>query len=503
MIRCAIYDRVSTEMQVKDGLSLEAQRQALTDYALAHHYTIVDYYTDEGITARKKMQNRKDLLRLLNDVKADKIDLILVTKLDRWFRNIKDYHNTQSILEAHHCNWKTIFEEYDTSTSNGRFAINIMLSVNENECDRDSERIRSVFAYKKSRQEYLSGKPAYGYRVNEDKHLVKNPDTSPIVEDIFSHYFATYSKKETIRYIQNKYGSLAPTPYQIQRVLSSETYAGCLYGISSYCEAYITPEQFHKLQSVSQTKEIYHQTEPYLFSSLIPCPVCGKNLSGFVKKYRRKDGSVRITKYYRCSNKYTAYHNSACLSEKKLETYLLEQLEQETTNILPDSSRPSEFLFQKLKKLRLEPGTASPFCPSESIVSDGSLKDCLSSARLHEELDRLNNLYLKGRITEHFYEERYQTLQSQLNSPIEEEFILPTVRQNVTSGISPAVPAASCWQAQYHALPILHQKAFWKSILSSIEIDAVSHKPCGCTFFPIPQDSISDRVQETTLLSRI
>lgn len=83
IIRCAIYDRVSTDGQVKEGLSLDAQQEALTEYALSHHYKIVDYYADEGITARKKMQNRKDLIRLLNDVKADKIDLILVTKLDR------------------------------------------------------------------------------------------------------------------------------------------------------------------------------------------------------------------------------------------------------------------------------------------------------------------------------------------------------------------------------------------------------------------------------------
>lgn len=148
-IRCALYDRVSTDLQVRDGLSLDAQREALTNYAKEKGYEIVGYYSDEGITARKKMKNRKELLRLLNDVKNDKIDLILVTKLDRWFRNIKDYHNTQAILEAHNCNWKTIFEEYDTSTANGRFAINIMLSVNENECDRDSDRIKEVFAYKR------------------------------------------------------------------------------------------------------------------------------------------------------------------------------------------------------------------------------------------------------------------------------------------------------------------------------------------------------------------
>ena len=169
--------------------------EALTAYAVSHGYEIVGVYSDEGLTARKKLQNRKNLIRLLNDVKADKIDLILVARLDRWFRNVKDYHNTQAILEAHGCNWKTIYEEYDTTTSNGRFAINIMLSVNENECDRDSERIRSVFEYKKLQKQNLCGKPAYGYKMNGQKHLVKDPATKHIVEDIFDHYFTTFSKK--------------------------------------------------------------------------------------------------------------------------------------------------------------------------------------------------------------------------------------------------------------------------------------------------------------------
>lgn len=76
-IRCALYDRVSTDNQVEHGISLDTQRDALIEYATKHGYEIVDYYSDEGITARKKMQNRRELLRLLEDVKQDKIDLIL------------------------------------------------------------------------------------------------------------------------------------------------------------------------------------------------------------------------------------------------------------------------------------------------------------------------------------------------------------------------------------------------------------------------------------------
>ncbi|MFI3202655.1 MAG: recombinase family protein, partial [Eubacteriales bacterium] len=119
MTRIAIYIRVSTEEQHLHGLSLQAQRKALEEYANQMNYTVIDYYADEGISARKPMKYRKELLRLLEDVKNHRIDMILVTKLDRWFRNIKDYNITEEILSAHNCYWKTIYENYDSSTANG------------------------------------------------------------------------------------------------------------------------------------------------------------------------------------------------------------------------------------------------------------------------------------------------------------------------------------------------------------------------------------------------
>jgi DNA invertase Pin-like site-specific DNA recombinase len=100
MIRAGLYIRVSTDEQALHGLSLDSQREALTAYAKEHNMQIVDIYADEGITARKALNKRLQFQRLISDVKAGKIDLILVTKLDRWFRNIKDYHNTQEILES-------------------------------------------------------------------------------------------------------------------------------------------------------------------------------------------------------------------------------------------------------------------------------------------------------------------------------------------------------------------------------------------------------------------
>ncbi len=178
-LRCAIYIRVSTEEQHLNGLSLPAQRKALTEYAEANHYSIAGYYADEGISARKPMRFRKGLLALLEDVKQGKIDMVLVTKLDRWFRNIKDYNITEEILQAHNCYWKTIYENYDSSTANGQMVINIMLSVNQAECDRTSERIRAVLDYKRSIGEVTSGRCAcYGYKV-VDNRLVKDEQAAP------------------------------------------------------------------------------------------------------------------------------------------------------------------------------------------------------------------------------------------------------------------------------------------------------------------------------------
>lgn len=450
-IRCALYDRVSTDIQVKDGLSLEAQKQALTEYALSHNYQIVGYYSDEGITARKKMQNRRELQRLLNDVKADRIDLILVTKLDRWFRNIKDYHNTQAILEAHDCNWKTIFEEYDTSTSNGRFAINIMLSVNENECDRDSERIKSVFAYKKRNREHLNGRPAYGYTTDAQKHLVKDPATMHIVEDIFRTYCSTYSKKATVRRIQETYGEASPTMYQINRVLSSEIYTGLKFGIAGYCEPYITQEQFQKIRQVSDSKLIPHQTEPFLFSSMIRCPVCGKNMSGFVKRQRLKDGNTSEYKRYRCGAKFTEFHNGACISESVVEKYLLDNIVRRFKETMLD--------FEKSSQNRR-----------------GNRKN--QTAAIQAEIERLNLLFQKGRIKADYYDEQYEMLSAKLAACEPPE---PAISPKACRTL--AATFEGDWISLYKKLDAAHKKAFWKGIIKEINVDKDSHKISGFTFY--------------------
>ena len=118
--RVALYVRVSGEEQKVKGLSLEAQQERLEEYAKARGWVITGIYVDAAKTARKNMHKRLEFQRMMESVKRDEVDILLFCRLDRWFRSVADYYKVMDVLNAHKCEWKTVDEEYDTTTANGR-----------------------------------------------------------------------------------------------------------------------------------------------------------------------------------------------------------------------------------------------------------------------------------------------------------------------------------------------------------------------------------------------
>lgn len=447
-IRCAIYDRVSTELQAVSGLSLDTQKELLTEYAISHGYEIVDYYADEGLTARKKLQNRKDFQRLLNDVRQDKIDLILVTKLDRWFRNVRDYHNTQAILEEHHCNWKTILEDYDTSTADGQLKINIMLAVAQNESDRTSERIKVVFEHKRRKGEHINGRPPYGYMV-VDKKLKKNPEQREIVEAFFDQYFGTMSKRKAIEYIQDTYGDRAPSPQAMDRFTRKEVYCGRRGTDLEYCEPYITPEQFRFIQETCSSRTFHSSNERYIFSQLMKCPYCGATMTGFVKKHKCNDGTISRYKRYRCSRKFDRHKEGICITESVIEDYLIHHISAE--------------LNQKIYQIK---------------SGSTARKETDQTPRIRAEMDRLNNIYMKGRISEQEYDRQYELLESRLKKEVQKRTERVEDYEHILKAFSVN------WLDIYQALDAEHKNAFWKKVLKEIVLSKDTHKVDHVCFLP-------------------
>lgn len=187
-LRVVKYIRCSHDDQVLHGDTLEAQDLILEDFIKVNRMILVDTFIDEALTARKKFNKRKEFVRLLDGVKAHAFDLIIFTKLDRWFRNIGDYHKIQEILEANGVQWKAVTENYDTTTTNGRLHINIRLSVAQDECDRDSDRIKDVFAYKLKNKTYVSGSLPRGLKLDAEKHIIIDPEWNCFALDMLEDF---------------------------------------------------------------------------------------------------------------------------------------------------------------------------------------------------------------------------------------------------------------------------------------------------------------------------
>ena len=439
MTRVALYVRVSTEEQKINGLSLDAQREALTKHAKERGYSIVDIYADEGITARKQLSKRKELQRLLSDVRKDKIDLILVTKLDRWFRNIKDYYTVQDILEAHNCNWKTIFENYDTSTASGRLHINIMLSVNQDECDRTSERIKAVFKHKKENKEVCSGNVPYGYYIDENKHMQIDTEKAKEVQDAYNHYELHNNMMQTRNYLSDKYGYITYTA--TRKRLTHEAYTGVVNGIKDFCPAIISAKQYKNVQRlIGMNKKQYKPKAPqeeYIFSGMIKCKVCGGSFNS--NRIFRND---KCYKFYRCqrakrekncSNKYT-------LSEKGiLEPYLLSHIKEELQNYkisyeVKQANKDTSDLSSRLVKCR-------------------------------NRLDKLKDLYLDDLIDKDAYKTEYARLNATI-SELEKE--LDTGSDIDIQSVEKIL--SMDFEEIYNTLQPNEKRYIWQSIIDYIEV---------------------------------
>jgi len=161
--RAAMYCRVSTDDQAEHGYSLEDQEKKGHAQAVAKDWEVVeDRYVDEGVSGTTG--NRPALKRLLRDIKAGKVDVVIVTKMDRLARNLKLLLELWDTIEAHGATVLVIAESIDTSTSVGRLIRNVLGSIAEFERDTILERTRTGHVAKVKRGHAWRSRPPYGYR---------------------------------------------------------------------------------------------------------------------------------------------------------------------------------------------------------------------------------------------------------------------------------------------------------------------------------------------------
>ena len=431
--RAAGYIRVSTVEQSLKGLSIETQIAEIKQYAEYHGMRLEEIYIDRGITARKSLDKRVEFMRMMHDVEDGKINHIIVLRLDRFFRNVYDYHRMMNeYLNPNNCDWSAVKETYTTETTNGRLMINLRLSIAEQECDTDSDRIKDVLDHR-ARQGYaITGSMPFGYKI-VDHRVVVDEEKRHIVIDIFNTMEMVNSIGKTMMIINEKY-HLKFTYNPFTRLVKNSMYCGRYRDIENYCEAIITKEQYDNVQriilmNVKARKNNY----TYIFSGLMMCDCCEHKMSGNHLKNRNNN----FYAYYRCVNALVnkKCENTLMINSKKLEQYLVENVEQ----LMKDH-------IYSVKKIEEDNKANSPKSNRKAI---------------EKKLLRLNDLYVNGFIDMEKYKSDYAELQEQIID------VRPKEKKDF-AGLEKFLQ--SDFKGIYDTLTDVEKQALWRSVIKEIRV---------------------------------
>ena len=189
-VRCAIYTRVSTDQGLEqDFNSLDAQYEASEAYirSQAHAgWTLIrSKYDDGGFSGGNT--ERPALQRLLDDVRAGKIDVIVVYKVDRLTRSLADFAKLVELFDRHKVSFVSVTQQFNTTTSMGRLTLNVLLSFAQFEREVTSERIRDKIAASKRKGLWVGGMAPLGYDT-KDRKITVNKAEAETVKTIFRSY---------------------------------------------------------------------------------------------------------------------------------------------------------------------------------------------------------------------------------------------------------------------------------------------------------------------------
>ena len=421
---------VSSDKQAKEGDSIPAQLDALNKYANERKYKIIGTFVDDGVSGTK--YDRDEFQSLLQKVENDEVDIILVTKMDRLHRSLRNFLNMQDVLDRNHCHWKAIWEpSYDTTTPQGRMVINMMMNLAQFEAEQTGQRIRQVQAYKVKQREVISGTTSPGYSII-DKHLVPNEDADD-VRRAFDIYDRTNSLAETVRSMA---GTNLPKSANGMRSMFMRTwYIGEGYGMTDFCPAIVDRDLWERVQVALKRNVKGNQTHVYLFSGLLRCAECGA-VMGAGTRTREKRKPVSL---YRCAKRYNR-NSVRCCNTKTITEPVLERM-----------------LLEMLPKLIIEQVEINEK-KQQPVISYEKQK-----AALEKKIERLKVLFVNDEISLEEYRVDKATLMKQI------EELAP---------VEPSEPPQAILALQglniseiYEMLTKEEKRRFWRGIIREIRFD--------------------------------
>lgn len=340
-MRTAVYLRVSTEEQAKEGFSIRAQKERLSAFVESQDWQISDYYIEEGVSAKDMI--RPELNRMLSDIKGGHIDVVLVYRLDRLTRSVRDLYNMLDLFEKHNCKFKSATEVYDTTTAMGRLFITLVAALAQWERENLGERV--FLGMERMIEEGLwhGGVVPYGFEyIKEEKKLQINVEEAHAIKLFCFEYikgmgFETVSKHFNDRGYTTRRG-VRWTGKMIKDVITNPVICGHLRWndelYRNFTDAIIEDEVLEQILTISESRRSFHPRlagrSKYPFSGVLKCARCGKPLKGTVKNGRlRKDNTRAIFRGYVCTGKRSDNCTLKEINEVVVENTFLDKIKSE------------------------------------------------------------------------------------------------------------------------------------------------------------------------------
>ena len=507
-IKCDIYTRVSTTMQV-DGYSLDAQREKLKRYAEFQNMEIVNEYSDEGKSG-KSVEGRPEFQRMLDNIEngTDEVQFVLVFKLSRFGRNAADVLNSLQRMQDFGVNLICVEDGIDSSKDSGKLMISVLSAVAE--IERENILVQTMEGRKQKAREgkWNGGFAPYGYElVNGELQIAE--DEAEIIRLIYDKFIHTNMGISAIAAWLNQHGYKKKKRQNntldafaasfIKGVLDNPVYCGKLaYGrrknekVSGTRNEYrIVKQENYMLHDgihegiVSETDwELAHQKREktgvkyekthsldheHILSGILRCPLCGSGMYGNVNRKKHPDGGY-----------YKDYFYYACKHRKLVDghrcTYKRQWNEDRINAAVEEIIR--QFVKNPKFEQEIRKQIGSSIDTSELDKEYDGLKDRLSQTtgaknRLADQMDHLS-------VSDKNYDKKYNDMQERLDKLYDEitdiedameevETRLYNIRQDKISEDN-VYQFLLFFDKLYDKFTDLEKKTFLKSFLSDVFI---------------------------------
>ena len=510
-LRCYIYVRVSTSMQV-DGYSLEAQRERLIKFAEFQEMEVVREYCDAGKSG-KNISGRPEFSQMLQDIAEDRdeVAFILVFKLSRFGRNAADVLNSLQYIQDFGVNLICVEDGIDSSKDSGKLTITVLSAVAE--IERENILVQTMEGRRQKAREgkWNGGQAPFGYELDsKNGTLTVNPKEAEIVRIIFSKFVNEGLGADSICDYLNQHGYQKKKVKKnelnyfsrgfIMKILDNPVYIGKIaYGRIATEKVKGSRDQYKRVKSDdymlvdgiheaivdqelweaarirrketgvkwNKTHSLEHE---HILSGILRCPVCGSGLVGTVRRRKnKKSGEYKDDFYYKCLHRRKIDDTHFCNFRLVLNQ---DEINHQTEEIILDMVADPEFRNYMVSKLN-EKVDVSSLETEKNQIREQLRQVMGAKKKLTEMMERLD-------IGDKHYDRKYQDMQDRQNvlydriSELEEA--IADIEVKISGAYEEKITIDQLYKIllnfdkMYYMMSDLEKKRFMREFIEGIEL---------------------------------